>query len=471
MFATPLRTFLVLIWVVLLVALGILVIDGNQALHSKRLGMAGDQDEEAFWIAMGRREKPVQSNLANNPAMAAPLPVATEPVNIVIWINISGFRTDYLTKAAGAFFIEQQNASYWTKKLMPVAPTLKLPNVATQITGLPVTKHGITSNFLRDPADPAKFIAPSAGNLKGEPVWTTAKRQGIRVLVHDWPFSHTQPSTHAADYYHKEFDPSLNDEARLKLLFDTWEKDTDKVKLRLLMANLTDLEKTSIQAGSRAEQTLEAVRNLDRILGEFFAKCATRLEKIEYAQDKIYAIVSTDRGLADVSKLVCFAQFMGDLKDKLTYKLDDSIAHIWFNGDDAAKAASEKLFDARSSGQIFWDVFPPAQFLPEWGLTQGAPDRVIMLRPDYAFTDKPGSEHVYPVAEAGGPLAACGYPVVATSRMRGQFFFFRIPRGNPGGELEEVDPARLHGTVCSLLGIKPAPDAPAEPIANLDPAP
>src|SRR5438045_4017685 len=28
--------------------------------------------------------------------------------------------------------------------------------------------------------------------LQAEPIWLTAKRQGVRTLVHDWPLSHAQ---------------------------------------------------------------------------------------------------------------------------------------------------------------------------------------------------------------------------------------------------------------------------------------
>src|SRR5437870_3977939 len=71
--------------------------------------------------------------------------------------------------------------------------------------------------------------------LGAEPIWLTAKRQGLRTLVYDWPLSQNENGAVKCDYFLTGFDSKLSDEQRLQRILDTWAKDADAKPLQLVM--------------------------------------------------------------------------------------------------------------------------------------------------------------------------------------------------------------------------------------------
>ena len=78
--------------------------------------------------------------------------------------------------------------------LVAAFPALSAPNQWTLTTGLNPAVHGIVSNNFMDPDtnktfdyyDTAKMEDPMWWR-KGEPIWQTASRQGLKPAVINWP--------------------------------------------------------------------------------------------------------------------------------------------------------------------------------------------------------------------------------------------------------------------------------------------
>jgi hypothetical protein len=409
-----------------------------------------------------RKNNRKQRPNAPAPAMAQ-APVAASdssgPRNRVLWISIASFRGDYMEKAEAPFLKEMVGQGGTTSSLMPVFPTLHYPCLITQATGMPVSSHGISGNKMRDPETKEILDRPTKLSLlKAEPIWTTAKKQGLTVLVHDWPLSQEQPGDAAADVFLKSFDDGKTDEVRLSGLLEAWSSFKGPAKIALAMASLHGLEKAAMENGSREAKTFEAVTKLDSDLKTFFDKLRDAWPTLSNPGDKLYVILSTDHGRADAEKVINFTHLMGPLAEHVEYTVDAGVANIWFKEPPAGTTldAYTKKYDEELRARIYWRSYPRGEYPSNLELGSGGPflgDRLLILKSGYAFSEAKGSEPVYSPSETGGPFSFGGYPAKESSRMKGQAFFFELGGGGRAADLGQVFAAQLYPTVCKLLGI------------------
>ena len=87
-------------------------------------------------------------------------------------------------------------------------PSKTFPNHYTQVTGLYADDHGIVSNRMYDPTFKEYFtigtksLTASEGKwYGGEPIWVTAKSQGLTTACMFWPGSDAKIKDTRPDYY------------------------------------------------------------------------------------------------------------------------------------------------------------------------------------------------------------------------------------------------------------------------------
>jgi predicted AlkP superfamily pyrophosphatase or phosphodiesterase len=113
-------------------------------------------------------------------------------------VSFDGFRADYLNE-----FLSNNPNSYLQKLFVEVGvkakymnpsfPSLTFPNHFTLVTGLYMESHGITGNSFFDPNynQSVNLLRDSnAMDIKywngSEPIWETAKRQGLKTASFFW---------------------------------------------------------------------------------------------------------------------------------------------------------------------------------------------------------------------------------------------------------------------------------------------
>ena len=432
-------------------------------------------DDDYSLAALAAERHPIQSypipdSSYDNANGGAAAPVL-DGDNFVLWLSISGFRSDYMEKAETPFLDGVGGVS--TTKFTPMFPALNWPSLISQATGLTADTHGVVGNTMRHPESKEVLKFPSdLSLLKAEPIWTTAKKQNLPVLVHDWPFSQKQPAEGAADVFKPNFDMALSDDDRLNALFDAWSSYQGENKLRLIMGSLHDLHKAGQTYGTREEDTLKAITAMDTMLGKFFKKVIDKWPDLRGKDgDKLQVVITTDHGMVDAEKLINFKDLMGPMADQVDYVVDEGIAHLWFKGPaEGSNMDMEEFvenYDSELRKRIYWRSFAPDSFPSDWKMaSEGGHlgDRLLLLKPPYAFHLEKGSEAVFAPAETSGPFAASGYWVNDSSRMKGQMFAFSLTGGGgSSGDLGEVDARQIYPSVCKLLGIT----APSD-LANSD---
>jgi len=420
---------------------------------------------------------------------------------VVLWVSIPGFRGDYLEKSETPFFDIMTGEGGSTNKMRPNFPCLNFPAHATMATGVTPDKHGIPADKFRtsdgkvldNPTDPSLLLA--------EPIWTTATRQGIKTLVHDWPLSQNQTGDNAAAYSLKSFDPDASDEKRLNAVFEEWKKSAgaaktapteekkaapaggDDVKkpddkepdtgagsdrLRLVMVQLTDIFKAGLKNGPRADETFAAVTQADKALGDFIEKVKGEWSNIAPDNANLIVFVTTDHGFSELQKNVNIAHLLGESMMKHCDVVGhDAIANLFFKdlpeSEGEQKVFKEK-FDSELIKRIYFRSYKKEELPPEWAYASDGRvgDRVLVLKNGYAFTDMKAEEPVFAPTDGPGFFGGFGFPVKESIRMSGQTILWGFPNSPANGTLGEISQLSFHATVCEMLGIKPAEGATPE---------
>lgn len=480
---------------------------GSEGIRFTRVAFEGDRSTEAVLEEYRR---------ANMAATDAPIktdedktPVATAQNSgdgpaVVLWINISGFRGDYLEKSETTFFKKLAADGGGTNKMRPSFPCLTFPSHATMATGVTPDIHGIVSDRIR--LGPGEIVdKPTDGALLlAEPIWKTATRQGIRTLVHDWPLSQNQTGEHAAAYFLDSYAPESTDEVRLNKALEQWRASvaaaaptaaTDPAdssvsgtvsgaattpaaagipasaggdKLRLIMLRLEDIARAGLVHGPRADETYAAVAATDKALQTFFDTVQAEWTTLAPPNANLVIFITTDHGLAEVDKNVNIAHLLGDeMMKNADIVAHDAIANLFFKdlqGSDAEKKLFMDRFDNELSKRIYFRTLKREEMPAEWAYLhpERTGDRVLVLKTGYAFADQKADEPVFDPGDGSGFFGGFGYPVEESIRMSGQIFLAGYPSSPLAGNLDELGQLGFHATVCKILGIEPAAGAATE---------
>ncbi|MCC6881738.1 MAG: alkaline phosphatase family protein [Verrucomicrobiales bacterium] len=422
------------------------------AIRNKAISGASQTEDADF------ERRPM--NTEDTPA-EAPKPSGDK---VVLWLSITGFRSEYMDKATPEMLNKMVQDGAGTSKMRPIFPTTTYPMHTALATGVGADKHGIVQDTFRvggkmetRPMDPALMTA--------EPIWTTATRQGLRVLVHDWPLSQNQTGEHAAAVFLKEYNPELTDQQRLDALWEAWSGDKNEKKLRLIMGRINGVNNAALENGTKEDATYEAVKETDKALAAFLKKVQDGWKDLAPPNAQLVVVITTDHGMVDLEKLVNLPQLLGEKMLKhMDVAANDGVANIYFK--DLPESEAEKKIitdelDRDLRAITYFKTYATADIPSSWryALPDRVGDRVLVLKSGFSFTEKTAKEPDFEPGETSGPFAGFGYPVDDVIRMSGITIFWS-PDGAPvTGTLDEMSPLVLHPTVCKLLGVEPAADA------------
>lgn len=442
--------------------------NGSDKLSFKRVAFEGDESTLAL-IEKERQRLMNENRSDDNRVVMQEEPEETkgngEGEPIVIWVSIPGFRGDYIEKSDTPFFDDIVDDGASTNKMRPSFPCLTFPAHATMATGVLPGKHGITADRIR--VGPGEVVeSPTNAELLGaEPIWTTATRQGVRTLVHDWPLSQNQTGEHAAASFLDSYDAEASDADRLAKALEAWKAaSAGEEKVRLVMLRLNDILKAGLINGPRADETYAAVTETDKALKEFIDNVQNDLAALAPPDANIVLFITTDHGLAEVDKNVNIEQLLGeDMMKNADIVAHNAIANLYFKDlpeNEGEKKIFTDKFDGELGKRIYFRTIKKEELPPEWEYDhERSGDRILILKTGYAFVDETSDEPVFDPAEAGGNFGGYGYPVEESIRMSGQILIGGFPNAPATGTLGEIGQLSFHATVCKLLGIQPAEGA------------
>lgn len=219
----------------------------------------------------------------------------------VVMISLDGFRWDY-NQWYDTPLLDRMAAEGVEAGLVPSYPSKTFPNHYSIATGLVPDHHGIIHNTFLDPSN-GKVFTLSTPETKmdprywgGEPLWLTAKRQGVRTAVFYWPGSDVAIQGEYPHVYHVyDQKPRLTPRERIDGMLEQLRKP-EKERPHLIMGYMEEPDHTSHQYGPQHKNTRHVVEALDSLLADLYAG----IKALPYA-DKVDFIVVADHGMAIIT--------------------------------------------------------------------------------------------------------------------------------------------------------------------------
>ena len=219
--------------------------------------------------------------------------------NYTVIISLDGLRWDYLDTYDVPFL--NQLAREGVKAVMqPSFPSKTFPNHYTLATGLTPDHHGVIANTFWDRERGVEF---SLGNKEtradgryygGDPVWLTAKHQGVKTAAVFWVGSDVavngEHPTYWRDYQTQQLDFPDRVAEIIRLL-----KLPEQDRPHLVMAYFEEPDRSGHNYGPMNRMTRRALEEIDLLLSNLWA----RIQLLPIA-DKVNFIVTGDHGMTSV---------------------------------------------------------------------------------------------------------------------------------------------------------------------------
>ncbi|MBQ3362998.1 MAG: alkaline phosphatase family protein [Muribaculaceae bacterium] len=219
--------------------------------------------------------------------------------NYTVIISLDGLRWDYLDTYDVPFL--NQLAREGVKAVMqPSFPSKTFPNHYTLATGLTPDHHGIIANIFWDREHGVEFSLSNKETRAdgryygGDPVWLTAKHQGVKTAAVFWVGSDVavngEHPTYWRDYQTQqlEFPDRVTEIIRLLKL-------PEQERPHLIMAYFEEPDRSGHNYGPMHRMTRRALEELDLLLSNLWA----RIQLLPIA-DKVNFIVTGDHGMTSV---------------------------------------------------------------------------------------------------------------------------------------------------------------------------
>ncbi len=218
----------------------------------------------------------------------------------VVMLSMDAFRYDYPEIYKTTELKKIAESGVRAKSFISSFPTVTFPNHYAMATGLYPDHHGIVLN---------NFFAPELGlNYKvkdrksvengqfydGEPIWTTAQKQGLITASYFWVGSETKIKGYQPNYW-KLYDHKFPFSQRIDTVI-YWLSLPIEKRPRLITFYMPEPDEISHHYGPISKETGDMVHLLDSLAGVL----VNRIKQLPIA-DSVNIIFTSDHGMEDVS--------------------------------------------------------------------------------------------------------------------------------------------------------------------------
>ena len=219
--------------------------------------------------------------------------------NLTIVVSLDAFRWDYPT-IYNTPWLDSIAANGVAATMVPSYPSSTFPNHFTLATGLVPDHHGIVNR---------QFWAPEKGELfsmgdsatrynpyyfGGEPIWVTAKKQGVKSASIYWVGSDVAIQGLYPDYYLRwDNEPRLTYPQRVDEALRI-AKLPESERPSLLMVYFDEPDWTTHHYGPIAQESEAVIEELDSLMGILYRG----LKELDYG---VNLIVTSDHGMTEIS--------------------------------------------------------------------------------------------------------------------------------------------------------------------------
>ncbi len=225
----------------------------------------------------------------------------TEEEPYVVMLSVDGFRWDYPDKVETPNLDRIAKIGVKAKSLRPCFPSKTFPNHYSMATGLHPDHHGIVGNSFYAPDLDASFAIQDRKAVEngdfygGEPIWTTAEKQGVISGSYFWVGSEA-PCQGIRPTYWKRYDHNFPFEQRIDSVI-AWLQLPENKRPHLILWYIHEPDALGHSYGPDSDTMKYEIHYLDSLIGVFMSK----VNSLPY-KDKINIIVTSDHGMATIKK-------------------------------------------------------------------------------------------------------------------------------------------------------------------------
>lgn len=220
-----------------------------------------------------------------------------------IMISLDGFHPHYIsaerTPALRDMLVDEYGPPYMT----PSFPSSTFPNHWTLVTGLYPSEHGIVGNTFYDPKLKQQFINtnPKYGLNPdfwrgGQPIWTTAAKQGVNSAIHMWPGSEVPGVGDNGPLFVDKYNGTESFSVKLDRIMGWLDIEDIQKRPQLILAYVPTIDQVGHKKGIAGDLLVESLKQVDAFVASVKSQLALR-----NLLDIVNLVVVSDHGMAPTS--------------------------------------------------------------------------------------------------------------------------------------------------------------------------
>lgn len=218
----------------------------------------------------------------------------------VVLVSFDGIRPEYLKRIDLPNFARVMRQGVTAQGMIPTFPSKTFPNHFTLVTGLHAGNHGLVGNSFWDPARNSGYrmgdtlAVRDASWYRGEPVWTTAEKQGMVAASFFWPGSEA-PIGGALPSIVKRYDGRVPNFVRVDTVL-AWLSLPGRLRPHVITTYFSTVDGAGHDHGPLSPQVDSAAWAVDSALGRLL----DGIERLP-VKDRVYLILTSDHGMMETS--------------------------------------------------------------------------------------------------------------------------------------------------------------------------
>lgn len=384
----------------------------------------------------------------------------------VVVVLFDGFSPAMMDAAQPmSHFNEIKREGVWSRHLVPVFPSLSLPNHTSFATGCWPEHHGIVSNTFYGPRRGYFGVKSSKDDNDADwhtgcqSIWEVAERQGVHAAVYNWAGRWSGTRGMLASFAN----PLVPFKMRPS---DDWViaqgirelRDNSPNHPRLIALYMEGTDDAAHYHGVTSPETVAAARKADFYVG----KLMDAIRKLPPGREATL-VIGTDHGMIDVGPMVNMTRLMNMYDIKGRVAADGATAFLYLDKGESA----DRVMNVLAKYKYAFDVYKTGHY-PSFAHLGTGPrlgDLMVLAHPPYWVVDDTvfpawafalGVNHIWPpifTPFAGGLKATHGYdPRIV--QMHGIFYAWGSGIAQ-GHEVKRLDMVDIEPTVAALLGLRP----------------
>lgn len=275
-----------------------------------------------------------------------------QQTNYTILVSFDGFRWDYPKRGLtpNLDFIKQNGVH--ALSLQPCFPSKTFPNHYSIVTGMYPENHGLIANSFTNPQTKQKYtlydsaIVSDAKWYKGEAIWETAKRQGVKSASYFWPGSELNVDYRRPDYFEHFVYTRPYDERINGLL--TWLELPYEQRPRFLTVYFDATDTSGHNYGPNSKEVNQSIAMEDSLIGKLFVG----LKKLNLL-DSTNIIILSDHGMTELSpeRVINIDELLKGFKFKTS---DKGTMMFIYPNEDEKNAVYQKLKSSEKNYKVYW---------------------------------------------------------------------------------------------------------------------